>query len=281
MNEFQRVIKYCAMAFAIFLAIVIISGIASAAFAIVSTVSGGKISVDHGKTIDVDKTFTDVKSLDIDNSTGNLKIIAGDEFRVVAEKVSDNFTAEVKNGKLKVSEDDDEFHFLWFNVNDFNSPNSKITLYVPTDFVAEDVNLDTGAGNTTIEGLHTEDLFISAGAGNIDGSELTAEKVKIDGGVGNVSFNDVNFTDANFDCGVGNLNIDGILLGKSEFDCGVGNVDIDLIGNTEDYDLDIDSGVGTVRLNGDKISDSKIDNDADNSIKVDGGVGDVNIKIEQ
>lgn len=41
MNEVQRAIKYCAIAFAIILTVTIISAIASAAFTVVRAVSGG------------------------------------------------------------------------------------------------------------------------------------------------------------------------------------------------------------------------------------------------
>lgn len=283
MTSFQKVIKYCAIAFAILLAVGIISGMASAAFAVVSAVSGNfGYSFHSEKTIDVSESFTDVKSLDIDNSTGNLKIMTGDTFKVEAEKVSENFEANVSsNGVLHISENESDFEFFGFNFDGFDSPNSKITLYLPSDFAAEEAKIDTGAGTVTIEGLHSDYLYISAGAGNITGNNLAAEEVKIEGGVGNVELEGVEFTDADFNCGVGNLDLQGVLLGNNKIDCGVGEVTLDLTGNLEDYDLDIDSGVGTIRVNGEKISEEEnIDNDGANSIKVDGGVGDVRINIQ-
>lgn len=283
MTQFQKVIKYCAIAFAIFLAIGIISGIASAVFAVVSAVSGNVgLSFGDTKTIDVAESFTGVKSLDLENSTGSLKIMTGDTFRIEAEKVSENFEAKVNgDGVLHITENDSDFHFWGFNLNGLNSPNSKITLYIPADFIAEETKIDTGAGAVSIEGLQTEYLYISAGAGNIAGDGLSADEVKIDGGVGNVELDEVEFQDADFDCGVGNLNIQGVLTGKNKIDCGVGGVSLDLIGDLQDYNLDIDSGVGTIRVNGEKISnETEIDNNGDNSIKIDGGVGDVRINIQ-
>jgi hypothetical protein len=293
MSSFQKVIKYCAIAFAILLGIGIISGIANAAFAIVSVVSGvsnhnnfnfnfNNNNSKNEKTIDFSETYSDVTSLDLDNATGELKIRIGDTFKVEAENVSENFEAKVNsNGKLTIRENRNKIEFFWFQFDGFNSPNSKITVYLPVDFVAEEAKINTGAGTVSVEGLKAEYLLISAGAGNISGSNLVADEVKIEGGVGNVNFSDVNFADADFDCGVGNLYIEGVLLGENKIDCGVGEVDLDLKGDVDDYDLDIDSGVGTVRLNGEKIRDSRNSNSgADNSIKVDGGVGNVKINIE-
>lgn len=283
MTSFQKVIKYCAIAFAILLAIGIISGIASAVFGVVSAISGNMGYTFHDrKTIDVTETFTGVKSLDIDNSTGNLKIETGETFQIVAERVSESFEAKVSgDGVLRLYEDESDFKFFGINFDGLESPNSKITLYLPADFVAEETKIETGAGAVSIEGLQTEYLYISAGAGNITGSNVSAGKVKIDGGVGNVDLEEVVFEDADFDCGVGNLDIQGVLTGKNEIDCGVGGVSLDLAGDLEDYDLDIDAGVGTIRINGEKISgEANIDNHGGNSIKIDGGVGDVRINIK-
>lgn len=280
MSSFQRTIKYIAIAFAILLAVGIISGIANAAFSIVSAISGDAI-FDDNNSKDFTKTFTDVKSLDINNSTGKLNIKTGDEFKVEAVNVSSDFEAKVTgNGTLSISDENHYFEFLWFHIGGFNHPNSIITLYLPADFVAEDAKISSGAGSVSVESLHADELDISAGAGSISGSDISADRVKVDGGVGSVSLNNVIFNNGDFNCGVGNLNMEGVLTGKNKIDCGVGEVDLNLQGNAEDYDLDVNSGIGSIRLNGVKLKDGyKTDNDADNSIKIDGGVGNVNIDI--
>jgi len=285
MNSFQRIIKYCAIAFAIILAVGIISGIASVVFGVVTVVSGG-VRYNHDgndNRINFSQDFTNVKSLDIENSTGSLYIKTGDTFRVEAENVTEGFQAKVSgNGKLTVNESSHGIQFFWFNINNFNNPNSKITVYLPEGFVAENAKIDTGAGKVTIDALAADSLVISAGAGNITGDKLTAEDVSIDGGVGSVSLSNVNFKDADFNCGVGNLKVDGVLLGKNKVDSGVGEVDLELIGNEKDYDFNIDSGIGSIRIDGKKISEGyKTHNDADNSLEIDGGVGNVRIDFTQ
>lgn len=282
MSSLQKVIKYVAMAFAIMLAIGIITGMANAAITVVSLVSGNIDSTNRSEqTVDVMTDFVGVKSLEINNSSGTFKILPGDTFRVEASNVSKDFQAKVNSNGVLIIDDDNDFIFFDININGFHHPNSKITLYLPDDFIAEKVQIDSGAGSVTIEELYTEYLHISAGAGNITGNNLSADEVKVDGGVGNIKLRDVRFEEADFNSGVGNLSIEGVLLGKTKIDCGVGEVELDLIGNINDYDIDVDSGVGTIRVNGEKLSDSdKIDNNADNSIKVDGGVGNVNIDLK-
>lgn len=290
MSDGQKVIKYCAIAFAILLAVGIISAIAELAFDVVDAVSG-EVSWNEDykgwnkkeKTMNFSQNFTNVESIDIENSAGKLVIRTGEQFRVEATNVSEHFKAEVNgSGELNISDNNKGINIPWLHIKGFNGRNSTITLYVPAQFIAKKARIDTGAGNVSVEGLNADYLYISAGAGNIEGSGLRAEKAKIDGGVGAVNLSDVNFNDADFDCGVGNLDIDGILTGKTKVDCGVGEVDFNLKGNVNDYDLDIDAGVGSVRLNGESVKHSyQSNNDAPNDIVVDGGVGNVRINIEE
>jgi hypothetical protein len=279
MSSFQKIIKYCAIAFAIFLAVTIISGIASAVVGVVSTITGNSVFHSDKDVIDYSDSFTEVESLDLNISTGNLIIKTGDTFRVEAEDVIDNFEAKVdSDGTLSIGDGGNGIHFLWFDFNGFNNPNSKITLFLPADFVAREARIETGAGKVTIDELNAGDLEISAGAGSIKGSNLSADEVKIDGGVGSIKLDKVSFTDADIDCGVGSLVISGELKGENKIDCGVGDVDLDLIGNAEDYELDVDAGVGSVRVDGEKVKGEYNDNSgAEHKIEVDGGVGSVRI----
>lgn len=278
MNEFQKVIKYCAMGFAAFLAFMIITGIASALFAVAGVFdhTGGS-----SKIVDFDQSFQNVKSLSTENGLGKfvIELTDSDEIRVVGENVPDNFKAEKSfSGELKIS---NNFNF-WsiFGGNDGFTENSKVTVYIPKDFVAEKVNIDAGAGDVNIEALNTEKLEINAGAGNLTGSNIKADKVKLDGGVGEISFDKVEFTDTDIDSGVGNISLQGTLYGKNKIDCGIGEVTLDLQGSTDDYNLKVDKGLGSIYVNGEKFSDLNWNNmNADNVLDIDGGVGDIEINF--
>lgn len=283
MSEFQKAIKYCAIGLAVVLVIVIISGIIGAVYSIFSVtsdrVSWGKGY--EGKTVDFTDTFTGVESLDLDNVSGELTIRIGNEFKIEATDVSQGFEARVtSDGTLKITENEG-IEFLFFKFKGFNSTKSKITLYIPTDFVAREVKIDNGAGTLTIDQLNTGRLEISTGAGDIKGSNIIADEVEIDGGVGNLTLTNVDLRDAEIDCGVGDMEIEGKLTGENDIDCGVGSVELRLRGNLEDYELDIDSGVGSVRINGKKYKGSELINrGARHSIKIDGGIGDLDIDFD-
>jgi hypothetical protein len=272
MNTMQKVIKYAAITFAVLLTVGILTGIVGVVSGVVSIFNG-----EEGEMIDYSMDYNDdVEDLDISHGFGKLHVKIGTGFRVEATNVSENFSAKVVNGTLVIDESGFK-RFLWFDFG-ISRKKSIITVYVPEDFNAKRIKVNSGAGEVNLENIAADYLIIDAGVGDIYGRSLTAKKVEVNGGVGNINLTDVNFSDVDFDSGVGNIKVEGMIFGRSDFDCGVGNVKLQLRGLREDYALRIDAGVGSIRINGDKISRDYNDNyKADNTISIDGGVGDVDI----
>lgn len=281
MSTSQKAIKYVAQAFAILLAVTIISAIGSLVVNVISSVTGHSF-IGNRNTINLTKDFENVRSLKIDHSFGNLTIKSGDTFRVEAKNVSEDFRAEVSpSGTLTLDENNNRVSFMWFNFSGFGSFKSHTTVYLPEDFTAKLVELDSGAGNVTIEDLATEKLILNAGAGNVVGSNVLANGVEIDGGVGNITLLKVLFKDANINSGVGNLKLSGQLVGENKIDGGVGSVHLNLNGEEEDYNIKVESGIGKIRVNGEKISrEYQSRKGIDNSIYVNAGLGNVRINFD-
>lgn len=276
MNTFQRVIKYVAIGFAVFLTVVILTSIVSVLTGVISIFNGKE-----GKKIEFSKEFSDshIDQLDINNNLGKIIVKTGSEFRVEATNVSERFRAEAVNGTLIIDEPDYTRWLKWLKV-DKNRTKSVISVYVPEDFYARRIKIDSGVGEVNLENLSTDRLIINGGVGDIYGKGLRAMRVDADGGVGNMNFVDVDFTDVDFDSGVGEISINGQIKGRSEFDCGIGNVNIIIKGARDDYALKINSGLGGVRVNDKRVSGEYKDNyQADNIIRIDGGVGSVDISF--
>lgn len=277
MSDLQKIIKYLAMGFAAFLAFTIITGILTGFVALTGAFSGIKT----GKTTDINRSFDNVTSISAEPGFGTLRFKEGDsdQVEVIAENVSENFVVEKNhNGKLTVK---GKYNFGNIFGNNSGNGKSNITIYLPSDFVADDVKIEAGAGNINIEELTTKRLDINAGAGNISGKNITASQVDLDGGVGDIDFEEVNLSNADIDCGVGNINLQGYLLGRNKIDCGVGEVDLTLKGSVEDYNIKIDKGLGNVSIDGQKYSEIRWNNaSTDNSLDIDGGVGNIEIEFE-
>ncbi|MDF2474180.1 MAG: putative rane protein [Anaerocolumna sp.] len=278
MSEFQKVLKYFAIAFAIFLAVTIIGGMITGILALAGIFTGGS-SV---KTIDLNQSFENVKSITIEHGIGNLTVKEGDsdKVEVIGENVSENIVAEKNfSGNLSIRYKSSFFH--WFNVNSLDGNNTRLTVYLPKGFIAENIEISAGAGNVSLENIKTENFEMDGGAGNINGENMVAGKVKIDGGVGEISLEEIDFTDANIDSGVGNIYLEGYLSGKNKINCGVGEVDLKLKGSIDDYNIEVEKGLGNIYINGDKYSDVNWNNmTAPNELDIDGGVGNIRIDFE-
>ena len=83
------------------------------------------------------------------------------------------------------------------------------------------------------------------------------------------------------DMGVGKLNLTSALTGKSDFDLGVGESNITVIGNKDDYKLDIEKGLGNITVDGTSVSNIKGQGNGNNSIEVSGGIGAINLKFKE
>lgn len=282
MSSFQKAIKYSAIAFAIVLAIGIISSIVSVVVGVFSFITGG---FELGKRNDNTEKFNrryiyeDVRSLDIDISAGSLEILSGEDFLVEANDVTKDFSIDFsKNGTIRIREKYRGLRFLWFNYRINNSNNTNIKVYIPENYKLDITTIDAGVGKLYIEELNTRKLRVNAGAGEVDGYNIIADKVSIDGGVGDISMENVIFNDMDLNSGVGNVFLEGEFKGDNEIDCGVGELDIEIIGDADDYDINIDNGLGKVRLNGEQISrEYRKNNNRSNSLDVDGGIGSIDI----
>ena len=115
-----------------------------------------------------------------------------------------------------------------------------VTVKVPRGFAFEEISVDSGVGTVTMDGITTRELELSSGTGCIEATDMTCGDVDIDAGVGSVT--------------------------------------LYLNDQMTDYDMDLSPGIGAVYV--DDIQQSEINHtnqDADYSLNVDGGVGEVKL----
>ncbi|SHO47806.1 DUF4097 family beta strand repeat-containing protein [Anaerocolumna xylanovorans] len=288
MSEFQRIIKYAAMAFAIFLTVAIITGIVGGVLALTGAISA--VSDKKNKTestagsdsVDFDKEFEGIVNLHIMNGVGELTIEKGssDKVRVEASDVTKDFRATVVSGdELKISTKSDFWNIFSWGINVHRKP--RITVYLPEGFEGRNVVIDAGAGNIKLEDLICEKLDINAGVGNINGNNIKTSTLNVDGGVGEITLDEVTADDSDINAGVGNIHIQGTLNGKNTVDAGVGDIRLILKGSADDYNIKVDPGVGSVYVDGNKYGKMSWNNKtAENSIDIDGGVGSIHIDFK-
>lgn len=142
-----------------------------------------------------------------------------------------------------------------------------IRLTLPKEKVFEVVCLEVGAGNAQLRSavLDCVRMSVETGAGNVRmGKVQVKDNLRIETGAGSVKIEDAQADTADVHCGVGSLLMCGAIRKSLNVDCGVGTCDISLHGKEEDYRFDVSCAIGSVTVNGMKISglagEHRIDN---------------------
>ncbi len=267
MTNFQKTVKYIAMAFAIFLTVSIIGGILSM-FGLFGGFFSGDAVTEDTKTYSVS---SEIQSIEVKINAADFTIKQGESFSV--ESNLKHLTVEDKNGVLTIKETK-KF------ANTYTG--AVLTLYIPADTVFEKVNIITGAGRLTVDSLSASTMNFELGAGEVTIDTLVATSgIDIDGGAGKITVSGGALHNLDLDMGVGQLNLTSALTGDSDFDLGVGESNITIIGNRDDYKLDIEKGIGNITVDSASVSNIKEQGNGNNSIEVSGGIGAINLKFKE
>lgn len=269
MTSFQKMIKYIAVALAIFLIVTIFGGIITGLSSI-SFLNSKKEKTEVVVEMKVYPIESDISSLSIDLSGAELKIITADKFSV--ESNHKYISVKESDGKITVNETKDFFSVSPKGVT--------VILNIPENFVFDEVYIDTSAGKVSVDVLSCDDLKLSLGAGKADIKNLTANsKSEIDGGAGELNIDGGKLCNLNLDMGVGKLTLKSRLEGDSDLDIGVGKTDLCLLGDKEDYKIEFDKGIGDSRIQGEVMKDDSVYGSGKNLIEIDGGVGALSIEF--
>lgn len=266
MTKIQKIIKYAAIALAIFLSVCIIGGIGSALLS-ASRFFGGAPAAEMTQYNITDS----VKSLKIDISAAELEI-----------KNGDSFTLET-NRKYVRHKETNEF-FKIYEVKPFLAAHPggiKIILTIPQNTKLEYMDIEAGAGTVTIDTLSTNTLKLDMGAGEFIANRIeTYTEAEIDSGASSFTVNGGFMHNADIDIGVGEMNLTSRLTGTNEIDYGIGEANLVLIGSSEDYKIKLDKGAGKATLNGNTMRNDSVYGGGSSYIGINGGVGELNITFK-
>lgn len=271
MTSVQKIIKYLATAFAIFLSVSIIGGIITALSGI-SFILSDKDKKEPVGEMTAYPVSEEISSLQINLSAAELIIRNSDNFSV--ESNHNYITVETNNGKLIIDETETPISIAAKGVT--------VILNVPENFIFDDVELETGAGHVKIDTLAADVLDITFGAGEAEIESLTANsRAQIDGGVGEITIKDGLLRNLDLDMGVGELTLTSRLEGESDLDYGVGETNLTLLGSPDEYKIKLDKGIGEAKLQGEDMNDDSVYGGGTNRIEIDGGIGELKIEFEE
>ena len=153
-----------------------------------------------------------------------------------------------------------------------------VYITIPDNKEFEFISLEAGAGSISIDKFNTDILMLDLGTGKTTIKDLIVRKrADIDGGAGNIEIKKSTINNLDIDIGVGNIDITSTLTGENDIDSGIGNLTLNLKKSLEEYKFTFDKAIGNVKINDKKIKDIEYNNNGDNIIDIDGGIGNINI----
>lgn len=275
MTTTQKIIKYLAIAFALFLVISIFSCIFGLSHEIIDSINNDKKESELlEEYTTISKNINSVESFKIDISNDDIEIKEGEKFEVKTNDPNVKFNHE--NSKVKIKSDKT---FSW-HIN--NSSRETIVIYLPNEFKISELDIDLGAGKIDIDKIFVETLLMDLGAGTMTANELNVYgKTTINGGAGNININSGTINNLNLKLGAGNASIQSDLTGSNTLTTGVGKLNLSLSRSKDNYGFDINKGLGNITLNDFDISENTISGDGETKIKINGAVGNIIINTAE
>lgn len=202
-----------------------------------------------------------IERLNIEVSKANVQIHESHDsqnIQIIAENIYSGFDVYQKNDKIVI----DQPHYWGVN----QPVNAKIDIYIPSDMILDKIDIDMSAGNAKIE-------------------NIKAKKIDIDAAAGVLSVNHIECHDFKLDASMGNTTIKYLDAQKIDINSGMGNVKMLLKGHENDYNYNINVGLGRVNIGDENFSGiiKKGVFDSDESVKkldIDCGLGNVDIEME-
>ena len=275
MTTTQKIIKYLAIAFALFLVISIFSIIFGLSREIISSINSDK---KDSKLLEeyttISNNVNNIESFKIDISNDDIEIKEGEKFEVKTNDPDVKFYHE--NSKVKIKTDKT---FSWHLSN---SSRGTIIIYLPNEFNISELDLNLGAGKIDIDKIFVETLLMDLGAGTMTSKEINVyEKATINGGAGNINIYSGTINNLNLKLGAGNASIESDLTGSNTLTTGVGKLNLGLSRSKDNYKFDISKGLGNIILNDFDVSEDILIGDGETKIKISGAVGNIIINTAE
>ena len=232
----------------------------------ISTGSGGR-SIDAG-SFNAGGQYEETgvfSSLDIDCSTAVITVGQGTEYAVEItaknpSKANRMPVWAVEDDTLKVYQKDDGF----ISFGPLNDTTYYVNVTVPgtEEEMLKKINIDSGTGTVSLNGIGTDQLRIDTGTGTVDVADCRVNDLEIDSGTGSLSVDLISAAE------------------KIDIDNGTGSIDLALPGTEDDYNVDIDNGLGSVTIGDEKVrGEYKSKGSGEGAIKIDNGTGSINISF--
>lgn len=108
----------------------------------------------------------------------------------------------------------------------------------------------------------------------------TLEKVDFQTGLGEIELRDCTVSEkVKAFTGLGNIEVSGSFTGEIDLEVGMGDIDVSLFGAAEDYQIDLETGLGKVKVDGQRYGTSYETGKGAHELDCSTGLGDISVDL--
>ncbi len=249
MTGFQKIIKYGAIAFGIYLSITIVFvflGIAN------GLVGGTKQSVSEiiqnieDPTLrDISQEYTDIGNLDIHLETVEMTIKTGDIFKIEGLELPEKLEIKQDGNTLKISDEK-------VSSNPYNK-DYHLTLYIPEEQKLNKVDLEIEHICVTIEKITATNLKLDIDRGYCDIDNIIADNLEIDSEYGEIDMYNGETQKLIFDSDSGIEDMTVKVVENAQIDLEYSDTNMTFIGKQEQYQIHATNQFGNTYIAGTEL----------------------------
>lgn len=221
---------------------------------------------DHGHTAVSSANDKGVREYTLD-AVDEMEIDLSSDELILRTHSGNQILVEVENdtsGNVKVESDSRKLEIE----STKRKSNRRVTISYPAGKKFSEVDICVSAGNVSAEGeLWTDQLSIEIGAGEfVNSASVTAETLEVE-------------------VGAGSAEIQGLTVKNIDGECGVGSLCMSIKGNEEDYNYNLECGIGDISIGSNSYSGLAREKDitypgASGTIDLECGIGEIEIDFE-
>ena len=271
MTTLQKIIKYGAIAFGIYLSVTIIFIFLSIARSLVRSSNNEfndiiEYSEEEYNTTDISTTYENIKTLEVDLEAIPLTIKTGETFTLEGTNIPDKLEIRQDGGTLKI---DDEMIS-----SDISDEDAMLTIYIPETQILDRVNLDLKYVSVDLETLNATNIKLDMENTNCVIENLTTDNLEINNEYGDMDIRNAETKRLTFDSEIGTEDISIRVTESAKIDLENSDTNIDLKGTQEEYQVIYKKQYGSLNIAGTEMTSNnetfsngniKINIDAENT----------------
>lgn len=226
----------------------------------------------HGGT---ENTSLELEAFDVVKVDANLMdvtITAGEHFYLSCD-YSDGLEPvyEVKDGTLTIKQ---RAYSRW----GVSNVECSLSLTIPAQEVMDSVDVHTALGNVNLEGISALECELLSNLGNCTLKKCSLVETDLTTNLGEISVSNTSLGEAEVNNDMGEIALDDCTFGNMSITAAMGSVTVDAAQALDGYDMELESDMGSVRVNNRSEGTKYHQSGKDGELEIETNMGSIELK---